>query len=72
MELISHTIGEEALHVGSRPVWVARVLLTRAVGVLNRSYTRYELPRRPSVAHHHPLSVDLYVKCRTADTHLKY
>ena len=72
MELISHIIGEEALHVGSRPMSVARILLIPAVGVLDRSYTRYELPRRPSVAHHHLLYVDLYVKFRTADTHLKY
>ena len=72
MELISHILGEEALHVGSRPLWVARVLLIRAVGVLDRSYTRYELPLRRSVANHHLLSVDLYVKFRTADTHLKY
>ena len=50
----------------------SRALLLRAVRTSYRSYTRYKLPRRPSVAHHHLLSVDLYVKFRTADTHLKY
>ena len=50
----------------------SRALLLGAVRTSYRSYTRYELPLRPSVAQYHPLYADLYVKCRTADTHLKY
>ena len=72
MELLSNILGKEALNIGSRPMPTPRALLVRAISALDRSYTRYELPLRPSVAHRHLLYADLYVKFRTADTHLKY
>ena len=61
-------LSKEPLHVGSRPMPTPRALLVRAIGALDRSHTRYELPCIPPVSHHHPISAGLSEEFRAVDT----